>query len=235
MNAVSVIDRRRSWGTLGSYWNVFQAKGVYREDTAALAYGTSVNIFSQTFDVGMSLKMLRHAYVTDSYTSDDPVFRGGNSKSAVGVDLGLQWEPLPSHYPGLRLSVVGKNLNAPDVGLSQKDQVPAEGRLGLALEDTPLLAFTPVFEVSRRRGETEVAGGMEKWFLNRTLALRAGGNAREGASGFSYVFRTAGADVRVDYAFSWPLYVSDTAGTHRLSVAVGFGASKTGVEHKRNR
>jgi hypothetical protein len=181
--------------------------------------------------VGGGLKMLRHAYVLDALSAQDPVFHSGSAKSAVGVDLGLQWEPAPNYFPGFRLAAEGRNVNSPDVGLSQSDRVPAEGRFGVVFEKSQLLAFTPVFEYIRRDGKNEVAGGLEKWFLKDTLAVRIGGNPNEADGGFSYVFNAAGGfSYRMDYSFAWPLYVDRTAGTHRLSLSVLFG----GAEPKKN-
>jgi hypothetical protein len=227
LGSLAFVDRRREWGSLGFYWNAFQAKGVYREDTAGLSWGNSLGGVVKGLSVGAGLKMLRHAYEVDGAAALDPVFRGGRSKSAVGLDLGLQWEPLPDTYPGLRVAFAGRNLNSPDVGLSQRDRVPAEARLGVALERTHLLVFSPVLELSFRDGRTEVSGGLEKWFMSDTLALRAGGSSQDVAAGFSYRFGLGTGEDRplqVDYAMSWPLYVDDTAGTHRLSLAFRFGA-----------
>ena len=232
LGGISFVDQRRSWGTLGAYWNAFQAQGVYREDTAGLSWGSSYDFWGEIVCVGGAIKALRHSFAVDALAAQDPVFHSGSAKSAVGVDLGLQWEPAPNMYPGVRLAVEGRNLNSPDVGLSQSDRVPAEGRLGLVFEKSPLLAFTPVLEFIRRNGKNEVAGGLEKWFLKDTLAARFGGNSEEAAGGFSYLFRTTGGiSYRMDYSFSWPLYVDRTAGTHRLSLAVLFGG---GAEPKKN-
>lgn len=226
LGSLSFVDQRRRWGTIGAFWNAYQAKGVYREDTMGLSWGGSFERWGDGFSVGGAVKMLRHAYDVDPLTAQDPVFQAGRAKSAVGVDLGLQWEPFVERYPGLRLGLVGRNLNAPDVGLSEKDRVPTDVRLGVALEKTHLLIFSPVLELSFRAGRTELSGGLEKWFMRDALAFRLGGGAREVTGGFSYRFGFAGAEDRslqVDYALSWPLYMDDTTGTHRLSLAVRFG------------
>ncbi len=217
-------------GNFGFYIANFNSKGLYQENTYGVSWGSRLSqINSSLLDnlsVGINVKYMEHGYTLDSLTNSDPVFQNGHSKGALGMDLGMQWEAMPAMLPGFRVAAVGKNLNEPNVGLTQTDRVPAEYRLGLALESPTYKMLTPSLEWSSRNGTQRWMGGAESWLLNRTMALRAGFNSREFGGGFSYKFRaSAMLAMQIDYTFLMPLYVEDTSGSHRVSLTARFGTA----------
>lgn len=219
-----------SVGNLGFYIANFDSKGLYQENTYAISWASRLNQISpsmtDTLSLGFNLKYLEHGYTLDSLTNSDPVFQNGHRKGAVSMDVGMQWEALPALLPGFRVAAVGKNINEPNVGLMQKDRVPAEYRLGIALDSPSYSRLTPSIEWSNRNGTQRWMGGAESWLMNRTLGLRAGFNSREFGGGFSYKFRASNAlALQIDYTFLVPLYVEDTTGSHRVSLTARFGST----------
>jgi len=217
-------------GNFGFYWARFASAGVYSEDTVGLSWASSLKQLHvglpETASLGLTLKYLQHRYVLDDFTTDDPVFKNGKSGAALGVDLGLQAELVPDWFEGLKLGLVAKNLNEPRVGLAERDRIPTELRVGLALQNPNLRDFTPTLEYSMRDGENELLGGVEGWLLQRTVGLRAGMNSREFGGGFSYRFRASeGVALQLDYTLLWPLYIDDSSGSHRLSMTGRFGSA----------
>ena len=65
--------------------------------------------------------------------------------------------------------------------------------------------------------------GAESWFFNSILGFRLGVNWNEFSSGFSVrapeLFKL---DVKLDYAFLWPMLIEETLGTHRVSMTYRF-------------
>jgi hypothetical protein len=101
--------------------------------------------------------------------------------------------------------------------------VPVEWRLGTAYQSKQMPWLVPALDVTQRDGVTGILGGAESWLFNDALGLRAGANRGEAAAGISY-YQTIGKKTgfRLDYSFTVPYYVQDTAGSHRLQVTVYF-------------
>jgi hypothetical protein len=218
------------FGNLGFYIANFDSKGLYQENTYAVSWGSRLSQINAALPsnlaLGLNLKYLEHGYTLDSLTNSDPVFQNGHRKGAVGMDVGLQWEALPTVLPGFRVAAVGKNVNEPNVGLAQKDRVPSEFHLGMALDSPTYRMLTPSIEWTSRNGQQRWMGGAESWLLNRTLGLRLGLNSREFGGGLSYRFRASNfLALQIDYTLLWPLYVENTSGSHRVSLTARFGSA----------
>lgn len=220
-------SRATRYGAWGLSWAQFNTTTLYKEDTYSLSYahypGALIPSLGNTVSVGLNLKYLRRSFSLDSASASDPVFASGDSKGAFAADAGVLWKPDSGRCEGCRLGLSVKNFNQPDVGFRDKDQVPMEWRLGAAYQGRQLHWFVPALDISRRDGRTGVYGGAESWLFNDMLGLRAGGNRDEAAMGLSY-YQMLGkkAGFRLDYGFTVPYYVSDTAGSHRLQVTVYF-------------
>jgi hypothetical protein len=214
-------------GSLGVSWKSFNATHLYREDTIALTYARNIGDFIPAFDnalaVGINLKHLRRSVSLDSFSSNDPVFAGGDSASAQTLDLGALYKPQSGPLEGFRVALVGMNLTRPDVGFQATDKLPLEGRLGLAYQSRHLPWLVPSVDVSRRNGVTGVAGGAESWLFRNTLGLRGGANKDEAAAGLSY-FQMLGKryGLRLDYGFTIPFHIEDSGGSHRVALTFYF-------------
>ncbi len=214
-------------GSLEISWQSFNATHLYREDTVALTYARNLGDFFPVLDnalsVGINLKYLSRAVTLDSFTSNDPVFAGGNTAHGETVDAGVLYHPNEGVLNGLRLAVVGMNLTQPDVGFGAKDRVPVATRLGIAYQAKNLPWLVPDIDITRRDGRTGVAAGVESWLIHNTLGLRGGVNRDEGAVGLSY-FQMLGKrfGLRLDYGYTMPFFVDGSGGSHRVALALYF-------------
>ncbi len=224
---LSYVSRASKYGSFGLSWANFNTTSLYREDTVMLSYahylGDVIPVLDDQVSVGVNLKYLRRAVTLDAATVNDPVFAGGDSRSAYTADVGVLWKPDQGPYEGWRLGLTAQNLTQPDVGFKDKDQVPIEWRLGTAYQSKQMPWLVPALDVTQRDGVTGILGGAESWLFNDALGLRAGANRDEAAAGISY-YQTLGKKTgfRLDYSFTVPYYVQDSAGSHRLQVTVYF-------------
>jgi hypothetical protein len=224
---LAYVSRASSYGSFGISWANFNTTTLYREDTVTLSYGRYLGDLIPALDnqvsMGVNVKYLHRSVSLDATTVNDPVFAAGDTRSAATGDVGLLWKPEQGAFEGWRVGFAAQNLNQPDVGFQQPDKVPLEYRLGLAYQDKQRPWIVPTMDLTRRDGVTGVNGGAESWLFNETLGLRAGANNDEASAGISY-YQTFGKKTgfRLDYSFSVPYYVQDTAGSHRLQLTVYF-------------
>jgi hypothetical protein len=203
------------------------ASNLYREDTFSISAADSYQ-FEQfagraVLSYGANLKLLRRSFTTDQRTANDPVFQSGRDASAVAFDIGTILRPHFTTLPGLKFALTGQNINRPDMGLSGTDRVPEKYTFGVAYQDEKLIAFNPSLDISHRHGENIIAGGIESWLVRDTLALRVGGDADQLGGGFGYQFNMSkNFHMRLDYGLIWPLNVTGTNGSHRVSITASF-------------
>lgn len=203
-------------GVVGFAWQETGLSGAYKESSFALSYSTEVR---KGILVGGNLKILRVSYERDVYTEADPLFSGGYLKSALSVDLGGIYRIDEKYNFGLSL----RNVNSPDLSLGTGGDVPAQIRLGLSYSGTKNLVD---FDFSRYGGDYDFSLGADHRLNSRfsmRLGLLAGNDSRRDLNlGFGGRFN----NFLVDYAFTLPVGgISSTAGSHRISFSMRFGAS----------
>jgi DNA uptake protein ComE-like DNA-binding protein len=221
-------------GAIGFTVTDFSLLGYYRENTFAASYAYNlIEPLKLKFPliVGGSLKYMTHGYTLDSRTqsTNDPVF-AKTSAGGFTPDIGILVKPG-------RLSVGVSMLNVfqPDVGLKSEDKVPSVLKCGAAFKLGNFSWFeriTPVAELTYRKpagsdADVKLAGGIELWLKN-IIALRAGGNDREITAGFSYLRSFGESGVQLDYAFSAPLQLSGTSGSHRVEFTLKMPVMQSG-------
>ena len=201
-------------GVAGFSWNDTRLSDAYAETSYSVSYATSVY---RGLGAGVTFKYLRRSYVSDDYTSIDPVFANGYSKGAFGADLGFFYRPAPKY--GLGLSI--KNINRPDLGLAATDRLPVQVRAGASYAMKTSLVD---LDLGMTGSDFTAAAGAEYSF-QRSFALRmglvAGSNSQRSVNmGFGGRFGLA----EFDYSFSLPLGgISGTMGSHRLAFSFRFG------------
>lgn len=216
-------------GNFGLNINDMYLSSLYREDTFAVAYANDIASFFwdkvPPFPIygGVSAKYLLHRYILDERTKlfNDPVFEDGTFAGAFTVDCGVLLVP-----GKLSIGIAAKNIVPADVGLYHEDIVPAEYRLGVAYKFENWKFFEvllPSIDFSYRKpsdndADIRISGGVETWFSNHTYAARLGGSDRDITAGFSFNKDILNLGCQLDYAFSWPLQLEDTSGSHRLSL-----------------
>ena len=232
-----------SLGSFGLSWSNFNTTGLYREDTVMLSYGRMLKneydiTDARTFYIGTNVKYLSHGYKLDAYSQRDPVFAKGTTKGAVTFDLGTIVSPRIRGMEELSFGASIKNITEPDVGLLTEDKVPLEVRAGIAyyiyglrfVERISVRDITLAFDMQFRNQEWgatwdmwNIHGGVEGWFAQRSLGLRAGGNVNEFTTGFSFVKQISPEfGIQFDYAFIWPFAIRNTYGSHRIAFGARF-------------
>lgn len=209
------------WGTVGVGALNLQLVGAYSENTWSVAYGKEV---APALFAGAAVKSLQRGYGTDAYTANDPLFRQhGKSAQAASMDLGLlyRWD---KHYV---LAASVKDVNNPDVGLGTADKVPPAWKAGFAYYQR---AFVVSAEATRRDRDSGMALGGERWFMKHLVAGRMGfdfGSRNRRNLGLGASVRMGNA--QIDYSFLLPLTgITDTNGSHRVSLTVRFGKVEAG-------
>lgn len=206
-------------GSLGVSWMELELAGAYSENTFGISYARKIY---SSFYAGATLKHMRTSFSSDIYTAIDPVFRSkGSGKSSFGVDVAAFYRLMPRYTFGLML----RNINEPDIGLSDKDIVPMQARIGMGY-----YRWSSVFGIDFARGDgnTLFAVGAEHW-IRRRFAARAGfeigSKSRKNLSaGLGGKF----GSFQLDYAFTMPLSgISGTSGSHRFSFTAKFGTLKS--------
>jgi len=241
LNYLSLIYPIQEGVSLGANWANFTSKDLYTEDTALLSLSIELDQIMPLITgsrlipeihTGLNVKYLSHEFELDDRTQDDPVFKGGKSKSATTLDLGILIKPNISSMKGLSLGIVGKNLTEPDVGLKTEDKVPTEWRLGMAYRWGDFLILKRLrtdelitaLDISVRDEDTNYHMGIENWWAKSTLGTRFGMNMNEISIGLSYLNKTFPQTFnwQIDYSFIFPLTIEDTLGTHRVSLTARF-------------
>jgi len=224
---LAFVSKPSRFGSFGVSWANFNTTHLYREDTVTLTYarygGDFIPALDNAWAFGVNAKYLRRAISLDSLTVNDPVFKAGTSASALTVDAGVLWKPEQGQWQGWRIGLTGQNLTQPNVGFQDVDRVPMVGRLGVAYQSKQMPWLVPALDVTRRDGVTGISGGAESWLFHDVLGLRAGANRDEASAGISYYQELSKRiGFRLDYGFTIPYFVQDTAGSHHLAMTVYF-------------
>ena len=209
----------RRYSGYGAAWASLSSPSL-KED--ALILNASVNAgrvmkWGRDVIVGANAKRMTRSFKVDDKSASDPVFRGGTDNTLYSYDFGSWIRPLPLQYPGASFGLVLKNLTQPDAGLRTEDIIPMEIVAGGAYQRGNVL-FTMDF--SRRDGVQVFRGGSEIAFFDRKVTARFGLNSYNGSFGMSYHQPFTRFSIAVDYAFIMPFYIEDSAGSHRISLAL---------------
>jgi LysM repeat protein len=205
-------------GAAAFSWDETRLTEAYAETSFSVSYATRA---WRGLATGMTLKYLRKGYEADSYTAADPLFSGGYSKAALGVDLGAHYRLSPKYTFGLLL----RNVNRPDLGIGEKDALPAQGRLGAAY-----WLRNGVVSADAGFGEDfELALGAE-YVLHHKYPIRLGLNVNDDARrNVSFGLGARMASFGLDYSFTLPIGgVQDISGSHLLAFSMRFGQPDAG-------
>ncbi len=207
-----------AYGTLAVGLRTFSLSGVYREETGYLSYGKAV---TSHLALGLGLKYMQEIYDQDPYTRIDPVFDYGRKDGikAFGADAGVLWNPHARFFVGASIL----DLNRPDVGLKDKEPLPSVYKSGLGYRDKRTIL---AFDVTSRAKQLRLGVGGERWFQRNAWCLRTGMEyGKEETFSMTLGFALNMAVFQVNYGFRFPLSgVDETAGSHRVSLQMRFGA-----------
>ncbi len=227
-------------GTVGFSWQQFNTENLYKERALSLGYGRRL---SRKIFLGASVKQLYREFTVPSGLADnmgfidatktDPIYANGNSRSNVGLDLGILWKASGKYSVGTMI----QDLNEPDMAIASgsRDIVPMVIRSGVAYQDRRFTLAGQLNAVKSASGmsrDSFVTFAGEKWvdssrFTKGDLGFR--GSFSAGPQSWSQV--TMGLSyrigaVQIDYAFLMPLKgvgFGTTQGNHRMTLSFRFG------------
>lgn len=169
-----------NWGRLG------EEGGIYSENSVAFSYSKMI---IEPLSLGANLKMLNTSFDSDNiWVADNPYF-ANTSASGFTLDLGVLLKPVP----GLSIGLVGGNLIPADISISESEEekVPMDLRAGLAYKlsaiaasaqqpalkevlNTTIISVEGAMREERETSAVKVRAGIEAWFADQTVGLRAG-------------------------------------------------------------
>ena len=225
---ISYVEPFGRLGTLGLSGAQSYAE-LYKETTATLSYSQKLG----GVYLGCNVKGLFTSFAEENeYIAIDPLFQeNGFNQSRLSVDAGALMK-----LGRLALAVAIYDINQPKIDLEEADIfLPATFKYGLALNGGPVIAAVDTtlrnYSISDKL-DINVHFGLEAWFANRSLGLRAGGNLCELTAGASYAFNVNRAAIQFDYALRYPNdifqaeVISGTYGSHLLALCVRFGGEE---------
>ncbi|OGR84207.1 MAG: hypothetical protein A2636_03510 [Elusimicrobia bacterium RIFCSPHIGHO2_01_FULL_64_10] len=208
-------------GTAGFGLSNTSLSGALSQNTFLLSYGRKLH---RRIAGGLSLKVLHKSYTLDSYTVKDPVFDHGAKSGllAATADAGLRFNIAPKIFLGIAVG----NLNRPNIALNPagKENLSRTFKAGFALKEKMLNMATDAWVWN---GNYQLRAGAERWFRNRSLALRLGGgfgsrDFKNVTSGFSVNW----GNTQIDYAIVYPVSgIKGAYGSHKISFTYRFGKS----------
>ena len=216
----------------GVSYTALSLGGLYKEEMLGLSYAWKV---SDRLSFGVTGKNYRktigHDFNTNNAELDgstrlgvsDPVFQNGYEANAWGGDVSALYRL----GDGWRTGLMIRNVNEPNVALESQDSDPAtrSWNWGLSRQWNSRAVMMDVTRDRFTDMETRVHGGYERWWMNNSVAMRAGGgfgerDYRRVTAGFSYRLSL----VQFDYGYMMPFdTIQGTLGTHQISMTFRFG------------
>lgn len=227
-------------GSLGaSFSMISEESDIYQERSIALSYSRKI---IEVLSLGANLKMLNTSFDADNpWVTGNPYFVE-SSATGFTLDLGVLAKPVP----GLSIGLSGENLIPADITVSEteEEKVPVNVRFGLAYKlskiaasaqqpalkevlSTTIISVEGAMREEREVNAVKIRAGLEAWFANRMVGLRAGYRVKKvqetsssAAVGGSLRLPIAVPDLRLNYALQ--VFGGDIQDKliHRVSVAV---------------
>lgn len=237
---VSIVAPLNKFGSFGiSFGMLSEESNIYSEKNVAFSYSRCI---IDKVSLGSNFRMIGTSFDKDNnWVSDNPYF-AETSVSGFTLDIGILAKP----STGLSIGLSGENLIPADISISKSDEekIPVNLRLGIAYKLSAIaesaqqpalrevLNTTSISLEGALRDEREVSAikarmGIEAWFANQTVGLRAGYNIKKvqensssATMGGSIRLPIANTHLRLDYAMQ--IFGGDIQDklAHRISVVV---------------
>jgi len=210
----------KTFGSIGMCFGVLQEESkIYSEKNLAFSYSKS---FANMVSIGANIKMLSTGFDESAeWVKENPYFTK-KTTSGVTVDIGLLAKPVSE----LGVGLVAENLAPVNVSISESDEekVPMNLKFGLAYKlsaiaknaqqpalrevlETAIISLEGGTRKEREVNATKLRAGIEMWFANQTVGIRAGYNMKkvEQSSnsvnlGASIRIPISNVNMRIDYA-----------------------------------
>ncbi|MGB9595362.1 MAG: hypothetical protein ACPL7B_03695 [Candidatus Poribacteria bacterium] len=239
-NYAGVAVPLKTYGNIGMSFGILQEESkIYSEKNVAFSYSKSL---VDKVSVGANIKMLSTGFDESAeWVKENPYF-ANKTTSGVTVDIGLLAKPISD----LGIGLVAENLIPVDVSISESEEekVPMSIKFGLAYKlsaiaknaqqpalkevlETTIISFEGGTRKEREVSATKLKAGIEMWFAEQTVGIRAGYNIKKvGQSsnsvnlGTSIKIPISNVIMRVDYAVQ--ILGSDIQENlnHRISLAM---------------
>ncbi len=199
---------------LGLSWSHLTDLEIRRENKLAVngAYRISLLPSTQKLSIGVNAKYM------DSATLNAPITK----RSVFSGDVGMLYRPR-SYF---QFGAMVRDVNRPRYPDATGEKLPAGLDLGFALfgggGTTLALAVADAQESER----AEFRWGLEKGFWHRAFALRAGGSGGHVNMGLGLKAHVMpGADLGLDYGFSYPTDLKKDDRLHLVSLRLSWGGA----------
>ncbi len=223
----AAIPASESLGTFGVSWSHLYSS-FYKENVFTLTYAREI-LQAHGLDFGVNLKALQWMVESNDFTRDPLTYPyAAREKLGYTADVGL----LSTPFAGLTLGASMDNVIPVNMALAGSHQVAPIIRAGLALKHTWrenwIDAVQIALEWNDRDRISNTKLGMEGWFFQDSLAVRAGVNLYEVTSGLSlrFTYPKSSFQLQMDYAFSYPFEIFDSYGSHRFGLTLRFTTPK---------
>lgn len=227
-------------GSLGaSFGMLSEESDIYSEKNVAFSYSKKI---IDAISLGANFKMLNTSFDSDNmWITDNPYF-AESSTSGFTLDLGVLARPVS----GLSIGISAENLIPADISISESEEekVPMNLRGGLAYNlssiaasaqqpalkevlDTTIVSIEGALRKEREVNAFKVRAGLEAWFTNQMVGLRAGYRMKKvqeisssAAVGGSIRIPIAEINLQLDYALQIFGGEIEDKLAHRVSIAI---------------
>ncbi|MGQ0644298.1 MAG: polysaccharide biosynthesis/export family protein [Elusimicrobiota bacterium] len=200
-------------GTLGLWWAHGADSSVRRDGVFAVSFARDLYFLPYGAKVSGG--------VTGKFMKRMPLDGSGPADSVFGADVGLMY--IPKDRLSVGFSV--RNVNGPK--LDEDLPLTLGAGVGFWANDRTLLA-ADVAEV--HDSSAEFRAGLERWFKNRTVALRAGADADRLSVGFTLKsIRLAAAALALEYVYGHPFDEGRDDRLHLVTMKAQLGGPRDAV------
>ena len=216
----------KEYGSLGVGWYNFNEPSYYKESIISIGLAYPINGLLPSLSVGINVKLLNRSYISNVWTSENPYFKDGLSKS--GISFGT------SVYAGiikeLSFGLFIDDINTPNMALSGEEKVPMVIRSGFRYSFDKNNFATVEFLHRDNQYKIHFGGESSQYKTGDfgILSFRIGGGAGSDSYlnftlGLGYKFNIPYINIggEFDYGFLFPIgFASGTAGTHKFSLSI---------------
>ncbi len=243
-NYAGIVVPLGNAGCFGANWGrLSEESGIYSENVVAFSYAKAV---IEALSLGANLKMLNTTFDSgNTWVMENPYFAAETSASGFTLDLGVLLKPVT----GLSIGLSGANLIPADISVSKseldiEEKVPMNLRFGLAYRlsaiaasaqqpalkevlNTVIISVEGAMRKERDVNAVKARAGLEAWFADGTVGLRAGYRIKKvhetsssASMGASLKIPVSDVNLQLDYALQ--IFGGETEDnlTHRVSVAI---------------
>ncbi len=219
---LTILTSPFNFGAVGASWDHLGSNFI-QQDRFQLAWGGKLDSggFFNHLAAGFSLSYLSQNYALSTPLAGVSLTQLTSSAFSFGAGL------LVSMPLNLTLGLSADDLNQPNLGVIGNDRLPSFLRWGLTekIVNKGPFQLTATAAQSLSNADLETQGGLECYFADYGVRLRAGAGTYQGAVGLGYEL----ADISIDYAYLFSVAPGSQIagvglpGSHLLELAVKWG------------